>query len=250
MTDYLGMGIVVAAVVALIYFKVIRTPNRSVADVPIANYFSTEYCDPEMVDLPLDQLNLVVFDTETTGLNPDKDDEMIQIGGVRIQRGQLLTDQIIDCLANPGRPIPPQSTLIHGITDEMVASARPPADVITEFKEFCGESVLLAHCAAFDMETVNKTNANRGGMINNAVLDTMLLAYAVEPTHLDLSLETLAEKYSFTIHGRHTAIGDAMATGELFLKLLNPLNAIGIHTLGQSLELCSRLSLKKEFRRD
>jgi DNA polymerase-3 subunit epsilon len=70
------------------------------------------------------------------------------------------------------------------------------------------------------------------------MIDTLLLFSAVAPEVNDLRLETLAERLGVVINGRHTALGDARATAEIFLRLLPALRARGVATLGDAIALC------------
>src|SRR5690606_8716365 len=76
-------------------------------------------------DLPLNARTYVVLDTETTGLLRERGDEIVQLAAVRIVNGKIIPGEVLNPLVNPGRPIPPLSTQIHGITDSMVAQAPP-----------------------------------------------------------------------------------------------------------------------------
>ncbi|MEO0363760.1 MAG: exonuclease domain-containing protein, partial [Pseudomonadota bacterium] len=73
-------------------------------------------------DAPLARLAYVVFDTETTGLDPERD-EVVQIAGLRVVGGRLRPGESFETLVDPGRPIPPTATEVHGVSDEMVAGA-------------------------------------------------------------------------------------------------------------------------------
>jgi len=115
----------------------------SIADLPAP--------DAELGRIPLRRLEMIVFDSETTGLDLRRGDRLISLGACRIVNGRLLAQDVFDQLVNPGRPIPPESTRIHGIGDGDVATA-PPAEVIMpRFREFVGHGVLFAHNAAFDL---------------------------------------------------------------------------------------------------
>ena len=185
-------------------------------------------------DSPLSDLVYTVFDTETTGLNPAGGDEIIQIGAVRIVNGKLLTQEHFDQLVDPRRIIPPAGIPIHGITPDMVQGQPTIDEVLPAFHSFCEDTVLVAHNAAFDMRCLEMKRKQTGLSFEHPVLDTLLLSALVHEHQDSHRLEAIAERFNLTIIGRHTAIGDAMVTAEILLKLIPLLAEKGIHTLGQA----------------
>lgn len=180
--------------------------------------------------LRLDQMACIVFDTETTGL--DAAARIVQIGGVRISRGRLTGEQF-DTLVNPGCPIPPAATRVHGITDQMVADAPECCQALRRFAMFAGNEVLVAHNAPFDMSLLRAATPETGHAFANPVLDTVLLSAMVWGATAEHSLDALAARLdiSFSFGDRHTAMGDARATAECFLRLIPALQAKGIETV-------------------
>jgi DNA polymerase-3 subunit epsilon len=188
---------------------------------------------------PLRSISYVVFDTETTGLRPSHGDEMISIGAVRIVNGRLLTGETFSRLINPRRPIPAESIQFHGITDAMVQDAPPIEVVMPQFKAFAADSPLVAHNAAFDLKFLRLKEDQCGIRFDNIPVDTLLVSAFLFPEFEDHSLDTLADRLGVNISGRHTALGDAMTTAAVFVKLLDLLEARDITTLSALMDASS-----------
>jgi DNA polymerase-3 subunit epsilon len=204
--------------------------------------FSQDGQTLELDNRPLTELTCTVFDTETTGLFPQVGDEIISIGAVRIVNGRLLREELFDQLVNPQRGYWKKSISIHGIQPVML-DGQPTIDkVLPLFQRFAGDSILVAHNAAFDMNMLRMKEAVSGVKLINPVLDTLLLSAVVHPAQDIHTLEAIAERLGVSIVGRHTALGDALATGEIFLKLIPLLAQMGIHTLG-----AARLASQKTY---
>jgi len=189
---------------------------------------------PELDDRPLNELTYTVFDTETTGLDPRGGDEIISIGAVRIVNGRLLANDRFEQYVNPRRALGWESIQIHGIRDEMLRNQPSIEEVLPRFQRFAADTILVAHNAAFDMRMLQMKEAATGVRFINPVLDTLLLSAVVHPAHRSHDLTTIARRLGIEVQGRHTAIGDALATGSMFLKLWPLLAKKGIHTLKQA----------------
>jgi DNA polymerase-3 subunit epsilon len=191
-------------------------------------------------DQPLAALAYTVFDTETTGLDPAGGDEILQIGAVRLVNGRLLRGEAFEQLVDPQRPIPSASIPIHGITQDMVTGQPTIAQVLPAFHRYAQDTVLVAHNAAFDMRFLQLKEQSTGVRFEQPVLDTLLLSAVVHPNQESHGLEAIAERFGVTVLGRHTAMGDAMVTAEVFQKLLPLLAERGIHTLRQAREAAQK----------
>ncbi|WP_311063978.1 3'-5' exonuclease [Halomonas sp. DWK9] len=180
-------------------------------------------------------LDIVAFDTETTGLELRRGDTVISLGACRIVNGRLLASDAFDHFVDPKRPIPAASTVIHGITDADVVGADSLGTVLKLFRDYVGDAVLLAHNAAFDMLAISGESV----LFEMPVLDTLLISKALDEALDGHDLDTLAKRFDlhFPPGTRHTALGDARVTAELWLALLPRLEARGIDTLEELLAL-------------
>ncbi|OGB23391.1 MAG: DNA polymerase III subunit epsilon [Burkholderiales bacterium RIFCSPLOWO2_02_FULL_57_36] len=191
-------------------------------------------------DRLLTQLTYTVFDTETTGLEPSAGDEIIQIGATRIVNGRLLRNETYEQLIDPRRPIAPESIRIHGISRDIL-EGQPTIDrILPDFHAFCEDTVLVAHNAAFDMRFLQMKEQSSGVIFHQPLLDTLLLSAVIHPNQDSHRLEAIAERLGINVIGRHTALGDAIVTGEIFLKMIPLLAEQGIKTLREAREASER----------
>lgn len=197
--------------------------------------FSQAGQTPEIENRLLTELIFTVFDTETTGLDPRGGDEIISIGAIRIVNGRLLHTETINQLIDPGRSVPPDSIKVHGIDDDMLVGRPAIHKVLPFFHRFAKNTILVAHNAAFDMRMLQMKETATGIRFINPVLDTMHLSAVIHPAHDNHNLGAIARRLGVSINKRHDALGDAVATGEVFLKMIPLLNEKGIFTLKEAL---------------
>ncbi len=212
--------------------------ERQVTGRPEYYDFDLLKFDERSIDLDrkLCELTYTVFDTETTGLEPSKGDEIIQIGAARIVNNRLLRQEVFDQIIDPECPLKPESIPIHGITEDMVRG-KPNIDaVLPAFHQFCEDTVLIAHNAAFDMRFLQLKEERTGVRFTQPVLDTLLLSAVVHPNQESHKLDVILERLGIHIDTRHNALEDSLATGEVFLKLVPLLADMGIVTVRQALE--------------
>jgi len=187
----------------------------------------------EFAARPLSDLCFVVFDSETTGLLPHKD-EVVQIGAVRVLNGRIIEGEVFDTLVNPGMPIPPASTEVHKVSDAMVTDAPDMITAAGSFHRFCTDAVIVAHNAPFDMAFLHRYAGKCGVSWDHPILDTVLLSAVLFGASAKHTLDAVGERLGVSIPEelRHTALGDARATAEVLCHMLPMLEARGLTTFG------------------
>lgn len=189
-----------------------------------------------LMDMQLNDLTYVVFDTETTGLLPHKD-EIVQIGAVRVVKGKIVPGEAINQLVDPEMPIPAASTKVHGVSDAMVAGKPTIVQAGRHLNDFARGAVLVAHNAPFDMAFLRRHAEACGVTWTHPILDTVLLSAVLFGTTEVHTLDALCERLGVVIPAelRHTAMGDAHATAEVLCKMLAMLHSKGIATLAEAI---------------
>jgi len=193
-------------------------------------------------DHRMDDLTFVVFDTETTGLRPEAGDRVISLAGVRVTGSEVRPHETFDTLVHLGRPVPPDSVRFHGITDAALAGAPPLDVVLPAFLRFAGDAVLVGHEVSFDLQFLGPEAQRLGlpSLTTRPVLDTRLLSRSLHGPAEEHSLEAVALRLGVSVVGRHSALGDALTTAEVFVRLLTLLRNRGVSTLGEALEAVRR----------
>jgi DNA polymerase III subunit epsilon len=191
---------------------------------------------------PLHEYCFTVFDTELTGLSRRKD-QLISIGAVRVENLQIIPSEQFHSLIRPDSIQPNSATFIHRITPEQLEEAPSLEDVLPEFIEFCGNSLLVGHFVDLDMHFLNKAAEKElGGSISNPSIDTMRLARRCQKAQnkdfyggcdqsAACNLDALVEEFNLPKFKPHDALEDALQTAYLFLYLVKKFRQDGIATL-------------------
>lgn len=195
----------------------------------------------DIADRPLKDLCFAVFDTETTGLLPHKD-EVVQIGAVRVLNGRMIEGEQFDTLVDPQRPIPEASTRVHGVSNAMVQGAPVITKAAAQFHLFAKDAVIVAHNAPFDMAFLRRHAKATGVEWDHPILDTVLLSAVLFGSSVPHTLDALCERLDITIPPalRHTALGDAHATANALVQMIPMLQARGFDSLAQVIEQTRR----------
>ncbi|HYH05210.1 MAG TPA: PolC-type DNA polymerase III, partial [Bacillota bacterium] len=173
----------------------------------------------------------VVFDIETTGFNPWKED-LLEIGAVKIKNGTVVDE--FKTLIRPNKEISEEIQKLTGITPEMVKDAPPPEGILEQFAQFIEGSVLVAHNARFDVGFIKgKYHQYFERNFNPVFLDTLGLARALWPNFKNYRLNTVAKELGIKLENHHRAVDDALCAAGILQKAFEKIADRGFQELAE-----------------
>ncbi len=178
---------------------------------------------------PLDEIDFVILDTETTGLRPGHH-RVIELAGIRMRAGEVIGS--FQSLLNPGIRLPAFIVQFTGITQEMVATAPKAHEVFPDFLHFIDGAILVGHNIGFDIGFLSYEAQLLGYDFPIDGLDTIPLARRFLPALRRFKLDSVADHLKIHTANRHRALGDARVTAAVFMKLLELAKKQDIQTLG------------------
>ncbi len=207
----------------------------------------TKHCD--LPDIPMDELDYTVIDTETTGFYPHEGDEIISLGAVKMRGTKILTAEKFDQLVNPFRPIPEKITLLTGIDNNATNQKKDVFTVLRELMEFIGDTVVVGHALGLDLSFINrKLKLFCNTRFYNIIIDTKGIAMIMFPPHNPTDLDSLLHMHGIESVNRHTALGDALLTARLFglfIEKMRCKNVITVRDLDKYLDLGNNYAADK-----
>jgi len=166
--------------------------------------------------------NFVVIDLETTGLDLNNDD-IIEIGAVRIEQGEIVAQ--FSTLVNPHRKLDPLVIRLTGIDNSMLENQPEIQAACDSLSHFIGDAVLIAHNSFFD-----RSFLKRYLTFEQQWIDSITFAQVAFPTFHSYALAYLCETLAINNDSAHRALSDALATAELFIKSASAIAALPIQT--------------------
>ncbi|MDD6878668.1 MAG: PolC-type DNA polymerase III [bacterium] len=197
-------------------------------------------------DIDIESSTYVVFDTETTGFNAAGGDSMIEIGAVKICKGEIIDR--FDELINPGRSIPKHIQELTYITDDMVKDCDNEENVTKRFLEWTGSLPMVAHNAKFDISFISMAMKKYNlGEFTNTVIDTLELSHVIDQAYSRHGLSALVKRYNvpWNEDAHHRADYDAEGTALVFHKMMQKLIAQNYEKISDLDKLISKDEIHK-----
>lgn len=170
----------------------------------------------------------IVFDIETTGFS-FMEDRITEIGAVKIQQGEVV--ERYSQLVNPMRSIPDKVVALTGITEEMVRDKPVIEDILSEFMDFVGDGVLVAHNAKFDVSFIRYACDQQGITFSPTVVDTLSLSRMLLKDLKRHKLNLVAKHLGIELLEHHRAVHDAEATAQILLRFFQMLQEKDVNNL-------------------
>ena len=168
----------------------------------------------------------VVFDTETTGLNP-KTDEILSIGALKIKNNKIITSQKFEIFLKPSKDINEESIKIHQIRNIDLQNGFEPQVAIENFLHFIGSRTLVGYYLEFDVAMINKyLKPLLGIKLPNRQIEVSGIYHdkkikLIPDGIIDLRFDSIMKDLGLPIFGKHDAINDAIMTAMMYVKLKN-----------------------------
>ena len=169
---------------------------------------------------------IVVYDTETTGLNPKKD-EILSIGAVKIKENKILTSKKFELFVKPDREISQESIKIHYIRNIDLQNGSNPKEALEKFLYFIGNRTLVGYYLEFDVNMINRyLQPVLGIKLPNKQIEVSQIYYrkkrrSVPEGRIDLRFDSIMNDLNLPIFGKHDALSDAIMTAMMYIKLQN-----------------------------
>ena len=167
-------------------------------------------------------MDIVVFDTETTGLSPRQGHRIIEIGAVKLANGKVVDE--FNSLINTNAPISSEALAVHGISKSMLCGQPKAHQIFSDFRDFIGEHPLVAHNAVFDMRFLRAEFEQLGYPLPNQSYCTLKLMRKKYPRLNSYKLEAVS-RYLFGALDNsvqcHRALDDAMLAARIWLHVMD-----------------------------
>jgi DNA polymerase III subunit epsilon len=186
----------------------------------------------ETLNIPLTELNVIVFDIETTGFYPDQGDQIISIGAIKVKGDEIKEEETFYSLVRSEKPISDEISSLTGLTNEQLLNAPLLSETLFEFFRFAQDYTLVAHHANHEKMFLQHASWKLyRAPFKHRLVDMSFLYRIAEPEAKLITLEECCKHNGIPIIGRHHALEDAKLTAELWSIYVNKLKLLGCESL-------------------
>jgi DNA polymerase III subunit epsilon len=215
--------------------------QTNMQNISFIRQLQKEMKENNCLDTPLNELNVVVFDLETTGFYPEKGDQIISIGAIRMKGQQILKTETFYTLINSNLPLSDEISALTKIKEEDLKSAPMASEVLLEFFKFVKNHALVAHHAKHEQSFMQKMTWDLlKTRFEHRIIDTSFLLRLSNPMIQSLPLEDVCLERGIEIINRHHALGDAIMTAHIWAHSLELAQTMGYKNLREVYEYLAR----------
>ncbi|MCM2533982.1 exonuclease domain-containing protein [Neobacillus pocheonensis] len=201
-----------------------------------------ELKEKNILDSPLNELKVVVFDIETTGFYPEKGDRVLSIGAIKMTGHQVHDSTTFYSLIQSEFPLSYEISSLTNIQEEQLRVAPPARDVLMQFFKYVHSDILVAHHAKHEQSFMQKITWDiLRTRFEHRIIDTSFLIRLSSPFKKLLTLEQVCEECGIEIRDRHHALGDAIMTAYIWGYYLQKARTMGFKTLREVYEYIAKL---------
>lgn len=191
--------------------------QTSAQSISFLRQLEKEVRQKDDLSCPLSELEVVVFDIETTGFYPDKGDKIISIGAVKMKGASFCEEDTFYSLIKNDIPLLPEITALTNITDEQLQDSPEAQEVLIRFYQYISSRILIAHHSKHEIAFMQKITWDlMKTRFQHRIIDTSFLTNLFNPSSKTQPLEVLCEECGIEVRDRHHALADAIMTGHLW----------------------------------
>lgn len=200
-----------------------------------------ELKEQNSLETPLHELRVVVFDIETTGFYPEKGDQVISIGAIKMKGSKIIDQETFYSLVKTNLPLPAEISALTKLTDEELRSAPDATDVFMHFLKFVNKQILVAHHAKHELSFMQKLSLDLfRTRFEHRIIDTSFLVRVSNPSVKSFSLEEACLECGVEIKNRHHALGDAVMTAHIWGYYIEHARRMGFKNLREVYEYIAK----------
>ncbi|WP_423406964.1 exonuclease domain-containing protein [Heyndrickxia sp. MSNUG] len=216
-------------------------PQTNAQQISFIRQLQKEMKQKNSLDCPLNELPVIVFDLETTGFFPEKGDKVISIGAIKMTGSKIHEKDVFYSLVKTDTSIPIEISKLTNIDNGQLEGAPEAKDVLIDFFNFIGSSILVAHHAKHEQAFMKKISLEQLRVsFEHRIIDTSFLVRLTNPVIHPLPLEQLCNDCGIEVTDRHHALADAKMAAQIWAFFLKKAQHQGYNNLREVYEYLSR----------